>query len=219
MRRVFILGVVTLLSALGVAAPATAQPLPERSAGFGASSVVWQQRWMAWAFGSETNPLLRDNFCGEEINNVFFLNAAANPGTVEVACTIPTGTRLLATPGAAIAWFPTDATTDQGLLEARDAFLVGITNGTVSLDGKSLAVPREFTRVGVYKIPLSPNSLIKTVDPNTANLTKTRVSSGGWFMRLSPLRRGVHTLVISDTIDGTLFRIIFHITVAPRKNC
>lgn len=204
--------VVVMSVVAGGVANAGAGAVPGGSSAFSASSVARQQRWMAWAFGSETNPLLQDNFCGEKVGDAFFLNAAINP-VLEATCTIPRGTPLVASPGGAISWYPTDATTRRGLLAARDEFISHVSDAVASLDGKALDVQRGFATSGVYTIPLAPDSFVKTVDPNTAELTRTRVASAGWILRIPPLRHGSHTLVLSDKIDGVSYTATFHITV------
>ena len=216
MKRLLCLFAALAFLTAGAAVPASAAGIPGNSSAFGASATVWQQRYLGWLFGSETDPLLQSNFCGETVDGAFFLNAAINP-VFDATCTIPTGTQLVGSPGGSIAWFPSDSTTDQGLLAARDAFISHISNAAATLDGRSLEVQSGFATTGVYTIPLAPESFIKTVDPNTANLTETRVASAAWILRLQPLPPGSHTLVLSDSIDGVPFTATFHITVQPGK--
>jgi hypothetical protein len=196
-----------------MATAGTAAAVPGGSSAFGASSVDFQQRYYGWLLGSSTAPLLQDNFCGETVDGTFFLNTTIVPVT-DATCTIPTGTRLVASPGGTVWWFPTDATTDAGLLAVRDASLTDITNVTATLDGRALEVQSGFAKTDVYTIPLAPDSFIKTYDPNTAGLTQTRVASGGWILRIQPLPPGSHTLVLSDDIDGVSYTATFHLTVS-----
>jgi hypothetical protein len=91
-----------LLVSVTTPAAAGGRAVPGHSHALGASLLTWQQRWMQWAFGGSTNPLLSD-VCGEEVGGVFFLSAAVDLGTKEVACHIPAGTPLLGIPAGAAA--------------------------------------------------------------------------------------------------------------------
>jgi hypothetical protein len=210
MKRLCVL--IAVLSMLVVATPAAARgnAVPAKSHAYGASLLTWQQRWVQWAFGSSTNPILSGT-CGEKVGKLFFLTAAFEPGT-EVNCVIPTGTPLLATPGGVAAWVSGDVDTRAELLADRDAGLVGISDPRVTLDGRSLRVADSLRLSDVYTIRLEPGNLIQTVDPTVSGDT-VRVASGPWLVRITPLPPGQHTLVLSDVIDGTVFDITFHITV------
>jgi hypothetical protein len=214
MKRLFAL--IAALSMLVVASPAAAggNAVPAKSHAYGASLLTWQQRWVQWAFGSSTNPLL-SGICGEKVGRLFFLNAAIEPGT-EVNCVIPTGTPLLATAGGAFAWAPTDGQTREELLASRDAAFVGITDPRATLDGRPLRVADSLRFSDVYTIRLEPGNFVQTVDPGVPG-DSTRVATAGWFVRITPLSPGQHELVLSDVIDGTVFDVTFHITVRRGK--
>jgi hypothetical protein len=217
MKRLFSLFAVVTFLLVNAAMPASAAEVPGHSSAFGGSALDWQQQYLGWLFGSETNPLMQSDFCGETVGNAFLLNAAINPVT-EVTCTIPTGTRLVGSPGGSISWSPTDATTDTGLLAARDEFISHITDTAATLDGHPLEVQSGYAASDVYTIPLAPDSFVKTVDPNTAGLTETRVASAAWIIRIHPLPPGSHTLVLSDKIDGVSYTATFHLTVQPGRS-
>jgi hypothetical protein len=214
MKRLFVL--IAALSMLVVASPAAAggNAVPAKSHAYGASLLTWQQRWVQWAFGSSTNPLL-SGICGEKVGRLFFLNAAIEPGT-EVNCVIPTGTPLLATPGGVVAWASGDVDTREELLAERDAGLAGISDPRATLDGRPLRVADSLRLSDVYTIRLEPGNFIQTVDPAVSGDT-TRVASGIWLVRITPLPPGQHELVLSDVLDGTVFDITFHITVRKGK--
>jgi hypothetical protein len=210
MKRLFVL--IAALSVLVAATPAAASRdvVPATSNAYGASLLTWQQRWIQWAFGSSTNPLL-SGICGEKVGRLFFLTVALAPGT-EVNCEIPKGTPLLATPGGTVVWAPTDGQTRDELLAARDAALATNSDPQATLDGRSLRVDDALRLSDVYTIALEPGNFIQTVDPGVSG-DATQVASGGWFARITPLNPGRHELVLSDVIDGTVFDITFHITV------
>jgi hypothetical protein len=202
---------------LAAATPAAGQgTIPPQSHAYGASLLTWQQRWMAWAFGSSTNPL-GSGICGERVGGVFFLNVAVEPGEAgaEVDCHIPPGTPLLATPGGCL-WWPFPGETPEEVLGGRDACLEELSQPTAKLDGRSLGDVDSLLRLtGLYTIPVEPGSYIQEVDEEEGveSGEYTQAASGGWFLRLNPLPPGHHKLVLSDSIGGELFRITFHITV------
>jgi hypothetical protein len=169
---------------------------------------------MAWAFGSSTNPLLEEEFCGEQVGKVFFLTAAVQPGT-EVDCQIPAGTPLLGTAGGCIVW-PSPEQTPEEMLEERDACLEGLSEPSATLDGRSLGdLGPPMTSAGLYTIALEPGNFIQEVDPENEVVSgdHTLVTSGGWFLRIQPLSRGPHELVLSDRSEGEPLDITFNLTV------
>jgi hypothetical protein len=213
MRRI-VLFVVLFTVALLVTSPAiNAQEVPGNSSAFGASKVVWQQRLFGWLFGSATNPLLQEGFCGQVIDHVFYFNAAAAP-VVEANCVIPTGTPMVASPGGTIEVAPVDGTTDQALLTKLNTDSAALSNPSATLDGRPLDVTSGFANAGAYTIPVEAGSFIPTVVP-TFTLTQTRVASAAWIIRIHPFPPGQHELVLADDIAGQPFTATFHITVQP----
>jgi hypothetical protein len=220
MRRTRIVVAVSaaMIVSLGLASTATAAQgpdLPSGSSSFGASSAVWEQRLVGWLFGSATNPLLQDNFCGEQVGNVFFLNVATVP-SYEATCEIPTGTQIVASPGGTVVWEPTEAQTDEGLLDELSGAVADLSNPTAAVDGHPLDVANAFVGPLVYTIPVAEGSFIKTVDPTfPAELTETRIASAAWILRIHPLPPGEHEIILGDEIGGEAFTATFHITVTP----
>lgn len=216
MRRTMLAGTLVALVLIVAAAPSAAKrgANPAHSHAHGASLVTWQERWMEWTFGSSTNPLLT-GVCGEQVGKLFFLAPATELG-VEVDCHLPPGTSLLASPGGVVAWPPTDGQTDAELLASRDAFLMGLSDPTVTLDGRAVEVEDTFRSTDVYTIGLEPGNFIQTVDPAVIG-DQTRLASAGWFVRLNPLSPGQHELVLSIDFDGSPgAQITFHISVAKQ---
>jgi hypothetical protein len=212
MRRPLLVTIAALSIVVGAAGPAAAKKgaIPARSHAHGASLLTWQQRWVGWAFGSATNPLL-SGICGEQVGKLFFLNVAIEPGT-EVDCQIPPGTSLFGTPAGTAAWAPSFGQTRQELLAARDSDLATISDPRATLDGRPLSLDGALSLTDVYTIPLEQGNFIQTVDPGVPG-DETRVASGGWFLRIAPLTPGQHELVLSDLIAGELFDNTLHITV------
>jgi hypothetical protein len=176
-----------------------------------------QQRYWAWIAGSDTNPAFQDGFCGEQVGNAFFHSAAFAPGETVLDCTIPADMPIVLSPGGAVEWEDPNLQTDAAILAQRDIDVAAaqLANPTASLDGRDLHPERAFARSGVYRIPIAPNSLIKTVDPTVpADATSIRVASLGWTLQIHELHEGQHTIHLSDTIGGELFAVTFHITVS-----
>jgi hypothetical protein len=207
--------VCALALVVGVAAvaPAGATVVPPKSRAYGASSVVWEQRYLQWLFGSDANPLMQEGLCGQSFNGALFLNAAVVPD-FQANCTVKPGTQILASPGGTIEWAPTNGTTDEQLLARLAIDSAAIQNPAGTLDGRSIDVVDGFTEAGAYTISVGSQSFIKTVDSTfPSDLTQTRVASSAWMVRLTPLTPGTHTLVLSDTIAGDPYVATFHITV------
>lgn len=188
--------------------------------GYGGSSVQLQQRYFAWMFGSSTNPLLADNFCGELVGGEFMLTAAIESG-VERSCTVPFGVPVIASPAGCFDWFPIGSLTDAQVIATRDADCPPsvFTEVTARLDGRPLDVARSFATTGAYTIPVADGSLIKTEDPTFPSAaTWARAASMGWILRLAPLAPGRHRLQLSDVVDGSLLSISFTLTVRAPWN-
>jgi hypothetical protein len=96
-----------------------------------------------------------------------------------------------------------------------------VANPTASLDGRPLDVKSGFAKTGVYTIPVQAGSYIKSDPTFPPALTRTRVASAGWIVRIHPLRPGTHDLALADELfDGTNwtpFTATFHITVQPHR--
>jgi hypothetical protein len=210
MKRFVLVALLALCMVSAAAMPAVAggRALPPGSNAFGASLVTWAQRWGQWAFASSTNPLF-SGVCGEKVDGVFFLNGAFDPGT-NIDCALPTGTRLLASPGGAVSW---EGPVDELPADVDSQFAdYPLTDPRAVLDGRDLSVDNTLVKTGVYSVDLQPGNFIQTVDPNVTS-DHLQIASGGWFLRIAPLTPGSHILVLSDVIAGELFDVTFHITV------
>jgi hypothetical protein len=182
------------------------------------------RQWVKWAFGSSGAPLLQEDFCGEEVNGVFFLTVAGGvPTSVtrRVDCEIPADVPILVTPGGAIAWAPTDGTTDRQLRRSLLNFLSDLIVQSVRLvlDGREIR-HGDLVLPDPYTLSLEPGNLIQTVDPSVTG-DETRVAEGWYFRLIGPLDPGDHVLVATDKYDyratgGEVvrYRTIFRIDVA-----
>ncbi len=214
-----ILAVITLLTPSGASANgggATNAVVPANSNAWGASLVTWQERWIAWAAGSSTNPIFSD-ICGEKVGGVYFLGQTAELGTKVVECHLKPGTRLLGTAGTSFTYRGSADETDDELLAELDAFFdPSAEHPRAILDGRSLgsSVATSLRYTDVYAIPLEPGNALAEVDPALVGADETRIASVGWYLRLKPLPPGRHVLVLSDTIDGVgKLEVKYRITV------
>jgi hypothetical protein len=172
-----------------------------------------QKAWLAWAFGSDTNPLFDSTLCGEMVGKRFFLNATIVP-LMEADCEIEHGVPLVATPGGGVDWKSSDATTNKVLIASRDADFATVCCPFAWLDGTPIDLDPGFAKTGVYTIAVGESSFIRTVDPTfPAGWTETQVASAGWFFRIVHLSRGTHELVLKDELGGQTLEARFHITV------
>jgi hypothetical protein len=210
MRRVLLLFASMALLVSGPLSSAHANPT---EISYGNSPKAVQKAWLAWAFGSDTNPLFDSTLCGEMVGNRFFLNATIVP-LMEVDCEIEHGVPLVATPGGGVDWKSSDATTNKELLASRDADFATVCCAAAWLDGIPVDLDPGFARTGVYTIAVGQNSFIRAVDPTfPAGWTETQVASAGWFFKIVHLSRGTHELVLQDELGGQTLEARFHITV------
>ncbi len=173
-----------------------------------------QQRWVSWAVGSNTNPFLSPDLCGQQKGRYFFLTAAIEPG-VERDCVIPAGVPLLASPGGDAAWAPTWGSTNHELQTNLAADFAQYGNPHVTLDGDHLSLDGTLTGGPVYRVRVRAHSLIRTVDPGfPADWATTKVASVGWFVVIHPLSPGHHELTLYDEFNGDPLDITFHITAS-----
>ncbi len=94
MRR-FTVVVLALVAVVGSTLVANAV----RPMRLGEDAAAIETAWTAWALGSSSNPLLRDDFCGEVVDGRYFFKVAVGPGTRQLDCQVPAGVELVATPG------------------------------------------------------------------------------------------------------------------------
>jgi hypothetical protein len=159
-------------------------------------------------FGSSANPLL-NRTCGKVIGGSYILPAPSGQG-LEKSCTVPRDTPLLAAPGGAIAWAPTDGETSAELIASRDRFLAGLSDPVATVDGH--AVPVETVKSYVHPLKLQPGNLVQTID-HLVEGTSTQVATGTFLASIAPLALGRHEVVLSSLDNGQPFDITFHLTV------
>ena len=177
----------------------------------GSSAVEAQKKFLRWAFGSNFNSFRQPELCGETVGGEFLLAVSFAPGS-KVNCVIPRGLPILGSPGGSVVVVPFDAPTPAGLQAALDD--AGVSDPVAVLDGKSLAKDVKFARTGAYTMAVAKNGTLREFYPDfPASLKKVTVASLAWTVRIPPLAKGSHTLVLSDKLDGETFDITFNIRV------
>lgn len=183
----------------------------------GSVSVDQQEAWIQWAFGDAPALLLDETACGEMVGDTFFMTVKGGAGTRRIDCEIAEGTPLLATPGGAIVWMPSDGTTDSELYQSLLGYLSPIVFESVRVKVDGVVLPRgPLTISDAYDMPLEPGNLISTVDPAVTG-DSVRIMEGFWFNSIPGLDAGVHKIVTSDRFKGdhAKTRTVFTFTVTP----
>ena len=173
---------------------------------------LWQSKqWVRWALGSNSNPFLNAASCGEPVGRMFFVTGSIE-AAAERTCRIPEGMPLLVSPGGTAFWASSPDTTDQDLIDLRDADFPLYTDERVTLDGVDLSLEGTVkASPGVYGMPVGRRSFIRTVDPSfPAEWRRTRVASTGGFLLIAPPSPGKHVLVLYDEYVGSPFSVRIH---------
>ena len=179
----------------------------------GAADVAAHVRLYTFFVASPSNPLQAKAGCGALVGTEYML-PGATAKNLERTCTIPANTPVLASPGGCVDWFPVGSMTDAEVLEARDKDCSSVKKPSAVLDGKKIAVAQTYAESGAYTVPVMQGSLIRTVDDTfPADAAEARVASAGWTVSFSSLKKGKHTLALSDRVDGKVMSITFALTV------
>jgi hypothetical protein len=170
-------------------------------------------RLYTYFVASPSNPLEAKGGCGALVGTEYML-PGATAKNVKRTCTIPANTPVLASPGGCVDWFPVGSKTDADVLEARDKDCSKVKKPSVVLDGKKIAVAQTYVKSGAYTVPVMQGSLIRTVDGTfPADAVEARVASAGWTVSFNSLKKGKHTLALSDLVDKKVMSITFSLTV------
>lgn len=178
------------------AAPSLRMPLTGKHGG--RDIVQWQRDWAQWALGGPSNPV-GQGLCGEAIDGLFFLSAALGPGTT-FECNVPTGSKLLVTPGMGFFEMPTYGTTDEEIIAVtRQSWEEQIIGSSLTVDGVEIETEAATREAGAYTIQAAPGSLFVNefgFDPGSI-----RLASIGQFVILQPLGPGDHEIVAALIVD------------------
>jgi hypothetical protein len=205
--------------------------LPIHSSPFGSTYGEWSARWWQWVFSMPAvgHPLVDETGerCGQgQTGKVWFLAgtvaAPGNPVTVTRDCTVPQGKALFipilnATFGAAV--FDCEPTVpgipcDVTALRAAAAASMDQATLEVDIDGVQLQNLSEYrVQSPVFSVTAPADSLL----PIPSGTYAPMVSDGYWLM-LTPLSRGAHTIHITGAVTGgvfagTAFELTYHLMV------
>jgi hypothetical protein len=205
MRKRLLIGLVVALS-MSLVAPAQSEATPHRSH-LQATRQTWERAVTDYYLGSGANPLFSGT-CGRVVHGVFLLVAATQPGEHR-RCAVPRGVPLLAVPAAVLEWRGAAMETPAQLRADLVATLPTLTDIHASLDRRPLHTT--LVRGRPHRLRLHPGNLIQAVDPGVTG-TSTLVLSAAYLAWVPPLRCGHHVVRLSDTIDGTVTDITFHVT-------
>jgi hypothetical protein len=179
----------------------------------GAADAAAHVRLYTYFVSSPSDPLEAKGSCGALVGTEYML-PGATAKNVKRTCTIPANTPVLASPGGCVDWFPVGSKTDADVLEARDKDCTNVKKPSVVLDGKRIAVVQTYVKSGTYTVPVMQGSLIRTVDDTfPADAAEARVASAGWTVAFNPLKKGKHTLALSDLVDKKVMSITFTLIV------
>jgi hypothetical protein len=208
--------------------------LPPNAKAFGKSYEGWSAAWWQWALSQpvSTNPLfdLTGERCAEgQQGKVWFLAGNLTGGTIERACTIPTGTAL---------FFPVlngfvdnigvdPPLTKQGLIDACEDPLENPQELVVKIDDTSLKNLKNYRIKPTffsYTVPDEDSILDFFVPGNDFPNTPPPPGavSCGYYVLLPPLTPGEHTLTIvakgaepPGPASAFTLDITYHLTVVP----
>ena len=189
---------------------------------YGMTYAEWGMVWSEWAYGipAATNPILDETgeFCGQDqAGPVWFLAGSFGDGLPERDCEVPAGKAIFFPVLNITCWAPEDGETVEDLIECTtlidfiEAELTLLMD--VSVDGAPLA------DVSSYRSGLGFGTLV-TPDGGLIEPPGVRPAvSDGWFIMLSPLSAGEHTISLSAEIVefGLVFGADYSITVAGGK--
>jgi hypothetical protein len=173
-----------------------------------------EQAWAAWLLGGSSNALLAEDFCGEIVDDRFFLTVSAATGATELDCEIPAGTEVVASPFGALTWAPTDGENGTQLFNAVFDYLDGVVPRSVKLVLDGTTLPTEpMLCARPFDIALEPGNSLQQIDPAVEG-DSTKVGMCGWMYLLEPLSPGEHTIDLTGKVKGgPLSELRFNVTV------
>lgn len=243
-----VVGVVVGFMVLAIIAPTQASSRnlnprvrPPNSHPYGMTYGEWSARHWQWLYSMpvDAHPLFDTADCSEgQSGPVWFLGGTfavveTEPNVVEGivtrTCTVPVGKALFfPIIDAECATLEGNGTTDAELRNCAESIIDHATNLQTEIDGVAIQ------NLQAYRVqsplfswgPLPDNNVFQDPDNFPAGATSPSVSDG-FFVMLTPLSAGQHTvhfsgeIVFTDAEDGFDFQFIldvtYHLTIAPRK--
>jgi hypothetical protein len=184
-------------------------------------------RWWQWIFSqpASTNPNL--DTTGAFAHNgqptsgdIFFLAGSFSSGSFERWITIPAGTRLFFP--VINAWNDILGNPDTTTVAQLRAWAAGLIANTTEMHGALDGVAlndlfgyRALSPVFSYWLPPLPDNLIWFLFAFPAEGSVYPSVADGYYLLLTPLSPGQHTLTFGGTNDNIQLDITYHITVTP----
>ena len=208
-----------VLAAQGLAPSAHAQAVLPNIFG-GATYGEWSARWWQWALSIPTavNPILDTtgaNCAQEQVDDVWFL-AGNFGGTVTRACTIPAGKRIFFPLINNIGFKPFGFETLNDLRNLAAGFINSVTALSCTLDNAACTTANLSNfrvRSPSFTVKAPAHALLPPGFLRVPGNTDSIVSDGYWVL-LSPLASGTHTLNFTATTSGGFsLNVTYNITV------
>jgi hypothetical protein len=209
MKRIT-LAVLAALLLLGV----TSVGATGRSAQLAEEAMALEQAWAAWLLGGSSNALLAEDFCGEVVDDRFFLTITAATGATELDCEIPAGTEAVASPFGALAWAPTDGENGTQLFNAAMGFMDGVVPRAVKVVVDGATLPKEPMLCShPFDMALEPGNSLQQIDPDVEG-DSTKVVICAWVYVVGPLSSGEHTIDMAGKVKGSPpYEVRYNVTV------
>jgi len=202
--------------------------IPPHATAHGKSYEGWAETWWQWVFAqpASTNPILdtTGEHCAQgQQGHVWFLGASF-PAFAKVNrdCTIPTGTALFFPVLNGIADNNGESTvfTKEQLQARCDSFVDNPATLAVTVDGKALTNLADYRIDDTFFFYHADQSFLEVLAPPGVLETTTPApgaASCGYYVMLTPLSQGQHTLHIQATFtDGTdAADATYNLTVVP----
>jgi hypothetical protein len=164
--------------------------------------------------GGSSNALLAEDFCGEIVDDRFFLTVALGTGATELDCEIPAGTDVVASPFGALTWAPTDGENGTQLFNATFGYLEGVVPRSIKVTVDGATLPKEpMLCAHPFDIALEPGNSLQQIDPAVEG-DSTKVVVCGWFYVVGPFSAGEHTIDLTGKVKGNPpFELRYNVTV------
>ena len=160
----------------------------------GVSYGDWASRWWTWLLGfpADTSPALVDSCDAGQGTDVVFIPQTFLDMNVQTTCHVAAGQSVLVSPAGSLTTAdPGD--TDADIIASTAAALESLTNIRLTVDGQDVPGLDAYLVAGdPFELPLVADNLFGAPE-GTA-----RAVGGGWFVMLSDLAPGTHTIVVHD---------------------
>jgi hypothetical protein len=206
------IAIALLLSSMSATAgnPITPGFLPANARVGGHSLIDLASAFTLWAFGTsaEVNPIVAGRCERSPIDpNVWFLPVSLGGESVST-CQVPPGAFLVVTPGfiecSNIEPEPFFGANEIALRGCVDGWFDLLNRADVVLDGRPVENLEDYA-LTTLPVTLPPNNLLST--ESGLSLSK------GYFLLMSPLSRGTHTLRLYDEFETLGFQAGITITI------